>query len=57
MEEIWAGQRVRGHTPRGAEEIAALGQEAEEEMLEVERIHKECQQANMPTGRTEEDRG
>lgn len=57
MEQIWADQRARGHTPRNAEEIAALRQEAEEEMLEVERAHEECQQANTRIGRTEEKRG
>jgi hypothetical protein len=50
MEEIWAGQRARGHLPRSKAEIDAeigsLRDEAEEEMLAVERIHAECQQAS-----------
>ena len=41
MEEIWAGQRTRGHSPRSKAEIdaeiASLRDEAEEEMLAVER--------------------
>ncbi len=43
MEEIWAGQRARGHLPRSKAEIdaeiASLRDEAEEEMLALERIH------------------
>jgi len=49
MEEIWAGQRKRGHSPRSKAEmdaeIASLRVEAEEEMLAVERIHAECRPA------------
>ena len=49
MEELWAGQRARRHVPRSKAEvdaeIAALRNEAEEEMLAVERIHAECRQA------------
>jgi hypothetical protein len=51
MEEIWAGQRLRGHVPRSKAEIdaeiASLRDEAEKEMLAVERIHTECQQASI----------
>lgn len=55
MEEIWAGQRLRGHVPRSKAEIdteiASLRDEAEEEMLAVERIHSECRQASHSSDR------
>ncbi len=55
MEEIWAGQRARGHVCRSKAEIDAeivsLRNEAEEEMLAVEQIHAECQQAGKFSGR------
>lgn len=49
MEEIWAGQKARGHVPRTKEEIDAdiqqLREEAEEELQAAERLHDECQRA------------
>ena len=49
MEEIWEGQRARGHVPRSKEEIdadiAAFRDEAEEELLGVERIRANSRQA------------
>lgn len=49
MEQIWAGQNVRGHVPRTREEIDAgiheLRDEAEEELQAAERLHEECQDA------------
>jgi hypothetical protein len=49
MDEIWAGQKARGHLLRSKAEIdasiASLRDDAEEEMLAVERIHAECRQA------------
>lgn len=49
MEQIWAGQKARGHIPRTKEEIDAeiqeLREEAEEELLAAERLHEECQHA------------
>ncbi len=61
MEEIWAGQRARGHVPRSKAEIdaqiASLRDEAEDEMLAVERIHAECQQAGKLSGSNPEGRG
>ncbi len=60
MEEIWAGQRLRGHVPRSKAaidaEVASLRDEAEEEMLAVERIHAECQPAGTSSGRNPEGR-
>lgn len=47
MDEIWAGQRARGHQPRSAEEvnaeISALHNDAAEELLRSERTNDECQ--------------
>lgn len=49
MNEIWAGQRARGHRPRSRQEIddqiAALRREAEEELGAIERIHNERRQS------------
>jgi hypothetical protein len=46
-EKIWAEQRARGHVSRSKEEIdadiAAMRQEDEDRMLEIERLHEECQ--------------
>ena len=57
MERIWAAQRARGYQPRTREEIDAdlnqMRDEAEEEMLEIERLHEECQRAR----RSEEQSG
>jgi hypothetical protein len=47
MEEIWAGQRTRGHVARTKEEIDAeidqIRQDSEEEMQALERLHQDCQ--------------
>jgi len=60
MEEIWAGQKARGHVPRSKTEIdaeiAVLRNEAEEEMLAADRIHAECRQAGKSPGRSSEGR-
>ena len=49
MQQIWAGQKDRGHVPRTKEEIDAdireLRDEAEEELQAAERLHEECQGA------------
>src|SRR5438552_1137038 len=46
MESIWADLKAAGRNPRTREEIdaeiAALRDEAEEEMQAVERLHEEC---------------
>lgn len=45
MEQIWAGQKARGHVPRTKQEIDAeiqgLRDEAEEELQAAEGIHEE----------------
>jgi hypothetical protein len=47
FEGIWAEQAATGHVPRSKEEIdaelEAARQEDEERMLELERIHEECE--------------
>jgi hypothetical protein len=56
MEQIWAGQRARGHVPRSVEEVErerqAFREESEQEIQEALRIHEECrqvrQQAELP---------
>jgi len=49
LEQIWAGQRARGHVPRSREEIdaelEASRQEDEERQQALERIHQECHEA------------
>lgn len=49
MQQIWAGQRARGHVPRGAEEFEAgrqaLRQEMEDEIQEAIRLQQECRRA------------
>jgi hypothetical protein len=46
MEQIWAGQRARGHVPRTKEpidaDIRALRDDAEIEMQAIERLHDQC---------------
>jgi hypothetical protein len=46
MNEIWAGQRARGHVPRTREQIDAdlreLRNDAEAEIQAVERLHQQC---------------
>ena len=53
MEQVWAGQRARGHVPRTKEQIDAelreLRDDAEDEMRATERLHDECRRA--PTRR------
>ncbi len=47
LEKIWAEQRASGHVSRSKEEIdadiAAMRQEDEDRMREIERLHEECQ--------------
>jgi hypothetical protein len=54
LEAIWAGQRKRGNQPRSKEaidaDIAALRDEAEEELLAAERLHEEIQKARENPG-------
>ena len=49
LDEIWAGQRARGHQPRSKEEIDAeidaLRHDADEEFLQNQRVQSECQQS------------
>lgn len=49
MQQIWAGQKARGHVPRTKEEIdaeiKALRDEAEDEMQDIERLQEECRHA------------
>jgi hypothetical protein len=58
MEQIWAGQRARGHVPRSVEEIEsehrALREEMEEEIQEAIRLHEECRRTREPTNPTED---
>ena len=49
MEQLWAGQQARGHAPRTVEEVererATLREESDQELLEMERIHRDCAEA------------
>jgi hypothetical protein len=49
MEAIWAAQKARGHVPRTKNEIdaehQAIRDEAEEEMLEIEKIFDDAAKA------------
>lgn len=49
LEQIWAGQRARGHVPRSREEIdaelEASRQEDEERMQALEQIHLDARRA------------
>lgn len=49
MEEIWAGQRERGHVPRSVEEVEAergqLREEWEDRLSDFARIQDECRRA------------
>src|SRR5271165_178758 len=55
FERLWAEQAVQGHVPRSPEEIdadiAAARQEDEEYMLEIERIHEDCERQRREQGR------
>jgi len=54
MKRIRDAQRARGYRPRTREEIDAelnrMRDEAEEEMLEIERIHEECEREGRSDG-------
>src|SRR5947208_6907971 len=47
LDRIWAAQGARGHVPRSREEIdadiAALREEDEQRLREIEQLHDECQ--------------
>jgi hypothetical protein len=47
LDRIWTGQGARGHVPRSREEIdadlAALRDEDEQRLREIEQLHDECQ--------------
>ena len=49
MQQIWAGQKARGHVPRSVEEVEtgrqALRQEMEDEIQEAIRLQDECRRA------------
>lgn len=59
MEQIWAGQRARGHVPRTREqidaELRALQDDAEAEMQGTERLH-EASLREQPEESTREER-
>jgi len=50
LEQIWSGQRARGHVPRTKEEIDAelqeLRNDAEAEMQATERLNEGCRAAH-----------
>lgn len=52
LNRIHAEQAARGHVPRSREEIdaeiAAMRNEDEERMQDIERLHEECQRARQP---------
>jgi hypothetical protein len=58
MEQIWAGQRARGHVPRTKEQIDAdlqeLRDDAEVEMQATERLHEGCRRARQDVPANEE---
>jgi hypothetical protein len=58
MEQIWAGQRARGHVPRTKEEIDAeiesMGDEMEEEFQATEHLQEECRRAREQANPAEE---
>jgi hypothetical protein len=58
MEQIWAGQRARGHVPRTREQIDAelrqIRDDAEAEMQLIERLHEECHRARQDVPKNEE---
>jgi hypothetical protein len=49
MEQIWTGQKARGHVPRGVDEVEserrAFRQEMEDEIQEAIRLQEECRRA------------
>jgi hypothetical protein len=48
---MWAGQKTRGHIPRGVEEVEAQRQtfreEMEEEIQQAIRLQEECRKSRM----------
>jgi hypothetical protein len=58
MEQVWAGQRARGHVPRTTEQIGTelreLRDDAEAEMQATERLHDECRRARQDEPAREE---
>ncbi len=60
MNQIWAGQKDRGQTPRTKEqidaEIRALRDDAESEMQDAERLHEDCRAATHDIGRQDDER-
>ena len=57
LEKIRADQKARGHVPRTREEIdadiAAMREEDEQRMQEIERLHAECQRRRQQDAPTE----
>ena len=53
MQDIWAGQKARGHAPRSAEEVEserrALREEWEERMRRIEQIQSEARRLREQT--------
>ena len=60
MEQIWAGQRARGHVPRTKEEIDAeiesMRDEMEEEFQATEHLQEECRRAREQANPAEESK-
>jgi hypothetical protein len=58
LRRIRADQAARGHIPRSREEvdadIAAMRQEDEERMQEIERLHEECQRTQQAGASSEQ---
>ena len=54
MEAVWAAQKARGYVPPSREEIdaelAAMRDEAEEKMREVERLSENCRRRHQSSG-------
>ena len=54
MEEIWAGQKARGHVPRSEEEVESerrrVREEWEDRMREIERIQIESRRLREQAG-------
>ncbi len=55
METMWAGQKTRGHIPRGVEEVEAQRQafreEMEEEIQQAIRLQEECRKSRSDSAR------
>jgi len=58
MEQIWAGQRARGHVSRTKDEIdaeiEAMRDEMEDEVQEAIRLQEECRRAREQAGPSRE---